>query len=405
SQAILVAVGMISAIDCRPSRMPTSRRAIRSLIPRLPEDVPPNLSRAPRRGNRIGAGTERSGARNPVGESAILAYVGGARATAARRWGWGQMRRMTPIIAAAVTTVALGSSVIPVRAQAQSATTFVSGNGSDANPCTHTAPCRSFAAAVLVTSPGGQVTMLDPAGYGAVTITKAISIVNDGGGEAGINDPGAGLAAITINAGASDVVNPRGLALNGGGTGQIGIEFQGGAALNIQNCVIRDFTGDGVLAGTNQPATVTIFDTIVSHNNPGIQLIGGNAPIIVHLERVAAIGNSTGGIDLFGGPLPTAPAQGMIVDSVAIDNGPNTSGYGFSLTPGPNSAITLVNSKAIHNGTGLGVGSAGTTYISQTILAGNVTHGFNNGGTLKTFGDNYIIDTNNSGSLTPIGEQ
>src|SRR5262249_7210836 len=155
-----------------------------------------------------------------------------------------RMKRLT--VSAIVVLAMAVLNAAPVRAQAN--TTFLAGNGLDTNPCTLPAPCRSFTRAVQATNAGGQVTMLDPAGYGAVTITKAISIVNDGGGEAGIADPGAGLAAITINAGASDVVNLRGLTLNGVGTGQIGIEFQGGAALNIQNCVIRDFTGDGVLA-------------------------------------------------------------------------------------------------------------------------------------------------------------
>src|SRR5215831_13328873 len=100
--------------------------------------------------------------------------------------------------------------------------TFVSGTGDDTNPCSLGAPCRSFAGAIVQTSAGGEIAVLDTAGYGAVTITKAVSIVNEEGVEAGITvTSGDG---ITINAGASDVINLRGLTLVGAGGGS-GITF------------------------------------------------------------------------------------------------------------------------------------------------------------------------------------
>src|SRR5215472_12588459 len=105
--------------------------------------------------------------------------------------------------------------------------TFVSGTGNDANPCSLAAPCRSFAGALAQTSPGGEIAVLDTAGYGAVTITKAVSIVNEEGVEAGITvTSGDG---ITITAGASDVVNLRGLTLVGVGSNGNGITFNTGA--------------------------------------------------------------------------------------------------------------------------------------------------------------------------------
>lgn len=77
--------------------------------------------------------------------------------------------------------------------------TFVSSQGSDSNNCSVSAPCRSFAAAELPTNAGGEITVLDPGGYGAVTITKALSIINDGVGEAGVTVT-AGINAVTISA-------------------------------------------------------------------------------------------------------------------------------------------------------------------------------------------------------------
>jgi hypothetical protein len=308
------------------------------------------------------------------------------------------MSRIVPIAIAVVAAVALGSSATLAPAQAQATTTFVSGHGFDTNPCTHTAPCRSFAAAVAATSPGGQVTMLDPAGYGTVTITKAISIVNDGGGEAGITDLGASQNAITINAGAGDVVTLRGLTLNGVGTGAVGIAFNSGGALNIQNCVIRSFA-EGVLVDTRASSAVTIADTIVSDNADfGVNIAVEAGTVPLSMERAAMTGNPSGGIILSTANL--AALQGTIVDSVVSDNA-----FGLSAV-GTGTIVMLINSQTAKNTVGLKVDSAAALYISKATVAGNQT-GFSitNAGLLHTFGDNYIIDTNNSGALTPIALQ
>src|SRR5215471_4853459 len=137
-----------------------------------------------------------------------------------------------------MTRIALLSAVTLVATLASSGAyalanrTFVSGSGSDANPCSLSAPCRSFAGALAQTSAGGEIAVLDTAGYGAVTITKAVSIVNEEGVEAGITvTSGDG---ITINAGAFDIVNLRGITIVGASGFGSGIALNTGAALNIQ---------------------------------------------------------------------------------------------------------------------------------------------------------------------------
>jgi hypothetical protein len=102
--------------------------------------------------------------------------------------------------------LALGLSAAP--AQAGPNRTWVSGRGTDAGGCPVTAPCRTFAFALTQTAVGGEIDVLDPAGYGPVTITKSISIVNDGVGVAAIGVESGN--AITINAGAHDSVHLRG---------------------------------------------------------------------------------------------------------------------------------------------------------------------------------------------------
>ena len=84
-----------------------------------------------------------------------------------------------------------------VSAQGQALRTWVSGVGDDANPCSRTAPCKTFAGAISKTAAAGEISVLDPGGFGAVTITKAITI-NGEGTLAGILN--AGTNGIVINA-------------------------------------------------------------------------------------------------------------------------------------------------------------------------------------------------------------
>src|SRR5438874_11521405 len=137
---------------------------------------------------------------------------------------------------AAVAAASFASGRAPAAAHRTAALaqrTFVSAaTGNDANPCTRTAPCRNFAAAIAQTASGGEVIVLDSGGYGTVTINQAVSLVAPPGVYAGISVfSGTG---ITVNAGPSDVVTLRGLTLTGLG-GADGISFTSGASLYVQD--------------------------------------------------------------------------------------------------------------------------------------------------------------------------
>src|SRR5437868_10529667 len=125
-------------------------------------------------------------------------------------------------------------------AQAQATRTWVSGVGDDVNPCSRTAPCKTFAGAISKTAAGGEISVLDPGGFGGVTITKAISITNDGAGEAGILV--SGTNGITVNAGSQDVVRIHGIIIDGGNllTSLAGIRFNTGGELHVENCLITN---------------------------------------------------------------------------------------------------------------------------------------------------------------------
>src|SRR5262249_25989759 len=143
-------------------------------------------------------------------------------------------------------------SITPL--QAQPARVFVSATGADANPCTFAQPCRTFQHAHDTVAAGGEIDVLDPAGYGPVSINRAISI--QAHGFAGIT--ASGTDGITINAGPNDKISLRGLLLEGVASGLNGILFSAGGVLDIQDCVIRNFTGRGILFAPSGSAVLLI---------------------------------------------------------------------------------------------------------------------------------------------------
>jgi hypothetical protein len=217
-----------------------------------------------------------------------------------------------PTIAGAL--LALGLSAAP--AQAEPNRTWVSGRGTDAGGCPVTAPCRTFAFALTQTAAGGQIDVLDPAGYGTVTITKAISIVNDGVGTAGIRASSGN--GVTINAGASDSVHLRGLTIEGLGTGLSGIQFNTGGNLAIENCVIRNFD-IGIFIRPTTPSTFSVSDTIASNNiESGISVLPSGVGIVAGvLSKVTANNNHDG---IFVGGIAGTGGKVTIVDSEASNN-------------------------------------------------------------------------------------
>ena len=171
----------------------------------------------------------------------------------------------------AIFVIALASA-----AHAQAARTWVSGVGADENPCSRTAPCKTFAGAYSKTASGGEISVLDPAGYGTVTIGKPITI--DGGTGAGWGSILASNAnGIIVNPG-SGVVRLRNLSINGNGNGLDGIRFLSGTTLHVENVHIFGFTGDGIeMAFTG--ATVgrlNARNVVISECDGSGVLIGGS---------------------------------------------------------------------------------------------------------------------------------
>lgn len=162
-------------------------------------------------------------------------------------------------------------------AHAQATGTWVSGVGDDVNPCSRTAPCKTFAGALSKTAPNGEIRVLDPGGYGAVTIAKPITIVADG-------DLGTILAALTNGVIISPSFTPaggrvilRGIKINGNGNGLNGVRVLGNAKVLIEDVAIEKFTQNGV--DVQGPAGTRVFlnRVTVTQTNNGVFVSGASA--------------------------------------------------------------------------------------------------------------------------------
>jgi parallel beta helix pectate lyase-like protein len=269
---------------------------------------------------------------------------------------------------------------------------FVSGLGNDANPGSITSPKRSFASALTVTDPGGEIIVLDSAGYGPVTINKAVSIISPTGVYAGVTvTSGDG---ITVSAGASDKVILRGLTISGAG-GANGINITSAGAVHVESCVVSGMSNTGIVDSSRSTSPLRIFinDTIVRENSGyGIDL-ETNGVIMASIDRCRAEGNGVG-VQVFHN------SQATIRDSVIAENGTGML-IGFA---GP--AVSVETCAVSHNESdGINLG-AGTVRVSNSIITDNGGVGFHNfNGTFDSRGNNTVQGNaggNTAGTITVI---
>ena len=275
-------------------------------------------------------------------------------------------------------------------AGAQASRTWVSGVGDDVNPCSRTAPCKTFAGAISKTAAGGEIDALDPAGYGAVTITKGITI--DGGGGQVASVLVSGTNGIVVQAGPSDVVILRNLRINGIGTGINGIRWLSGKALTVENCDIFGFTTNGIDIAKSDGGKAFVHNTVVQNVGQAglsVQSTTSNTSVDVDNSR----------FDLGGtfGVIAGSFSRITVSRSVASGNG----SAGFIASAGSGTAeLNVTESTSSNNITGV---QAGGGTAAATVRISNVTmHDNLNGmltaanGTLKSFGNNF-----NSGTGAP----
>ncbi len=263
-------------------------------------------------------------------------------------------------------------------AAAQATRTWVSGVGDDANPCSRTAPCKTFAGAISKTATGGEIDCLDPGGFGGVTITKSISIQCDDYSKGGVLV--SGTNGIVINdSGAGDIVVVlRGLDFEGLGTGLSAINFVSGKSLTVDDCIFKNFSTAGITFqpnNTSTPANFNVENSTFTHNASG----------------VVASGAST-----------TQAVTGTINNSL-ISNSTSATGANVSATQGTASKVVLILTGDTISGAandGLqATGAHGEMIVGSSVITGNLK-GLEtiSGGFLLSYGNNEINGDGSSSS-------
>ncbi len=287
------------------------------------------------------------------------------------------------------------------QAFAQATRTWVSGVGDDVNPCSRTAPCKTFAGAISKTAAGGEISALDPGGFGAVTITKSITI-NGEGTLAGILAT-VGSNGIIINAGASDTVIIRNISIFGATTGGNGIRFIAGGELHVENVSIYGFSQQGILFAPSASSALFVHNSTLRDNTGGGMLIQPTATgtAVAGINGVAMAGNGRG--------IRAEDGSTVIVrNSHAAGNFAN--GFvGLSTAASPR-AIDMTLENVVSSGNGAaGVYSGGSTTVklSNTTVTNNRDGLLMVGGTTISFGNNRVQGNqfNNGPPTSNIGQQ
>jgi hypothetical protein len=280
--------------------------------------------------------------------------------------------------------------LLPVSAcYAQATRTWVSGVGDDANPCSRTAPCKTFAGAISKTAAGGIIDALDPAGYGAVTITKSIQIESVGNVASALV---AGTNGIVINAGATDTVSLRGLSINGIGTGLNGIRLLRAGKLIVENTNVDGFTQNGIDLESSVNTQVSLRNvTVTGSGNAGVWVFPSAGTTNVELDNVNL---SQGKYGLY-----VVSGRASMKNSVASAN----SSYGVCASSNGTLVRIGVDDSLVSDNAGVGIRSVGaqsSIYVSRTSVTGNATGLVPASGAMVSYGNNRIFEYTSNGSFS-----
>jgi hypothetical protein len=268
-----------------------------------------------------------------------------------------------------------GLAIAPAHAQATR--TWISGVGDDANPCSRTAPCKTWPGAIAKTATGGEIDALDPGGFGALTITKSITL--DGGGGQVASTLVSGTAGMTVNA-AGGVVIIRNVRFNGllnsGSPGTTGISIVAAAVVVVEKCEVFGFSAAGIGATVSTGTlALKVQQTNLNNNGGGIGIKpSGGAIVNASIERTHADANTGAGIKVDG--TNGGSSNVAITDSsVSVNNS-----LGVNAVSGPSGNVKVdLTRVVIANNNGAGVqanNSAGGTAmvtVGQSILSNNTS--------------------------------
>jgi hypothetical protein len=285
-------------------------------------------------------------------------------------------------------------------AWAQATRTWVSGVGDDANPCSRTAPCKTFAGAISKTQAKGVISVLDPGGYGGVTITKAITI--DGSAVSG-SLLVSGVNGINVTAAAADVVRIRHVSLEGISGGVSGIRFNSGSALLLDDVRIHDFTSHGIQFAPSGSSRLVVSDSVITNNQGnGIYVQPGASGFArVSLDNVKLNNNNQNGF------YAEDRTVASIRNSFLSHNGNNgVLAFSVSQPVEINVDSSQVTNNGLNSTSAAGVRSQGA--LASIIISGNVIsenpRGIlaAGGADIFSFGSNRVSSNTLDGSPTGV---
>jgi len=283
--------------------------------------------------------------------------------------------------------------------QAQATRTWVSGVGDDVNPCSRTAPCKTFAGAISKTAANGEINAIDPGGYGTLTVTKSITV--DGAGTMAST-----LASLTtgfiINDGSTATpgtinVILRNISINGAGNGTDGIKYLAANSLHVENCQISRFTGQGIEVAATLTGRLTVKDTFISEcGQEGIKATTTSGIMIVAVDNTR-VEKCDQGIEA--GAHTRLTVNRSFIDLITAE----AINLDDAVT---NDAVGHVDSTVVTN-SGTGLRANGNATVILRISNVTVAHCTTSlvaagGGSVSSYGDNKILGngTNTLPALT-----
>jgi hypothetical protein len=279
--------------------------------------------------------------------------------------------------------------LLPLIVSAQANRTWVSGNGDDVNSCSRSSPCKTFAGAIFKTNVGGEIDVLDPGGFGSVTITKSITI--DAGQSFGsILSPTSVTGVIVNITAATDTaktVRLRGVSINGLGTGTDGIRISSATQVFIEDVLVEGVGRHGINIGASNVYVSIARSTIRNAVKSGIHVEpAADAPATLAVESTNI---STCEIGLSAGKGTIA----TIRDSAFLHNGTGVEGHDCD--------VALVGCIVAHGHLGLIARTNSAIRISRTTVTRNQTGlGATTGGKIISFKNNVVHGNGTDGAPT-----
>jgi Right handed beta helix region len=279
-------------------------------------------------------------------------------------------------------------------AQAQATRTWVSGVGDDANPCSRTAPCKTFAGAISKTATNGEISVLDPGGFGAVTITKGITLNGDGTLAGILNSLTTG---IIINAGTASVTI-RNVSIQGVGNGIRGINILAAGKVYVENCSISGQANEGILDNRSGAGFLAVNNTTIANNTgTGINVNNTGSQIInVHVNNSRVQGNGSNGL-LAGSNVTAVVFNSMFTQNVSAGI--------FSQAPAGASSVSVDHCVVSNNVNGFQANTSNSIIrVSNTTAVGNSNLAvIAGGGQVSSYGNNQTAG--GAFPSTPTGQQ